>query len=67
MRTTDPYPRNLPDETQLIASFLLKYVEKCIVDANCLEDHEFDEELRRPISYRARRIKTIDVITRSFS
>jgi hypothetical protein len=48
MGTFDSHLLNLPYETQLIASFLLKYVEKCIVDANCLEDHEFDEDYGDP-------------------
>ena len=48
MRTIDPCLRNLPDETQLIASFLLKYVERCIVDANCSKIYEFDEDYGDP-------------------
>jgi len=48
MTTIVPSLPNLPDETQIIASFLLKYVERCILDANCLKAYEFDEVYGEP-------------------
>jgi hypothetical protein len=43
-----PDIRNVPDETQLIASFLLGFVERYIVDANCFKDYELEEDYEEP-------------------
>jgi hypothetical protein len=44
MGSIPPDIPSLPEETQVIASILLKYVEGCILDANCSKDYELDDD-----------------------
>lgn len=48
MGSITPDIASLPEETQVIASILLKYVEGCILDANCSKDYGLDDDFGEP-------------------